>query len=59
MQSYQVISAFKYQGELIEPPCDWTPPDEEIAKKLIAADCLRPAPNNATSKAQRRGRKQT
>jgi len=58
MQAHRVISAFKYKGEFIEPPCDWTPPDERIAAKLIAADCLRPAPNNADRKPTKKGRKQ-
>ena len=59
MEAHTVISAFRYKGELVEPPCDWTPPNEEIAGKLIAAECLRPVHDTANRKpTTKKGRKQ-
>lgn len=41
MQPHRVISAFRHAGQLIEPPCMWTPPSVAVAEKLVCAGCLR------------------
>jgi hypothetical protein len=43
MFPHKIKSAFKAGkgGRLISPPGTWTPPNQEVADRLIAAGCLR------------------
>ena len=44
MQPHKIKSAFKSGGTLISPPGKWTPPNQAVADRLIASQCLRPPP---------------
>jgi hypothetical protein len=41
MRPHKILSAFKLGAATISPPGMWTPPDESVAARLIAAKCLR------------------
>lgn len=56
MAKYKVIAEFISRGRRISPKDtrEWTPPDEEVAERLVRAGCLRrlpgstPEPNEIT-----------
>ena len=47
MKSYKVIAPFLFRRETISVRPEWTPPNQEMADRLIAAGCLRDTSANA------------
>lgn len=41
LQPYKVVAEFTSHGKRIKPPGYWTPPNHEVAERLVAAGCLR------------------